>query len=358
MAEATARPAVGEVLAWRPDELTRIRTLIGLRRYWMRTLFPALRRRYEEAVGDDPPTTMEAARAVVDRLPGRDRFLWLDRYIQLRIWEEVGRMVDERLAAHPDLLQPRDGDLGGLRLDDSLELPGYYEGFDFHHQPEGIWRGDRGALVYAMGAQVIHVNSKQPFALHDAFADALPADRPARVVDLGCGYGKTTFSVRRRYPDAEVVGIDLSAPVLRLGRRLATERRLAIDWIQANAEDTGEPDASADAVVCSMLLHELPAASVRGTLAEVLRMLRPGGVFVALEPWTTGNPLRDVLGAYHSEITGEPYVNEFRAQDFGETACGVGFASAEPRRFQPPGAPPAGSPAWSSAWGYLIAFKE
>lgn len=358
MRTSTAQPTIAQILGWRPDELIRVRTLIGLRRYWMRSLFPELRRRYEDTVGDDPPTTMDAVREVVDGLPGRNRFLALDRYIQLRLWEEIGRMVDVRLQEHPDLLDPRPDDLGGLRLDGGLQLPGYYADYDFHQQPGGIWRGDRGALIYAMGAQVIHVDSKQPFALHDAFADSLPIEKADRVIDLGCGYGKTTFSLARRFSDVHVIGIDLAAPVLRLGRRMATEREHAIDWMQGDAEQTGEAAESADAVVCSMLLHELPLSSIDGTLREAHRILRPGGVFVALEPWNAGDPLRDVLGAYHSEITGEPYINDFRAQDFAAMAERAGFASGEERKFTPPGAPPADSQVWTSPWGYLTAIKE
>ncbi len=355
----TSRPTVDQVLDWTPDELVRIRTLIGLRRHWMRTLFPQLAEEYEDAVAGEEPATMEAARDIVDRLPGRNRFLALDRYIQLRLWNEVGRVADDRLARYPDLLEPDDADLGILEVHPRFEQPDYYRSYDFHRQEGGIWRGDRGALVYALGARVIHVDSKQPHALHDELAARVPDDLTVeRVVDLACGFGKTTFSIARRFNGAEVIASDLSAPVLRLGRKLASEQGLAIHWQQADAEDTSLPDDSVDLVTVSMALHELPLESITSVCREAHRILRPGGVFLALETRLIGDPFRDLLGAYHSEITGEPYINAFRASAFDDFARGGGFEDIEVLDFRPPGAPPSvDRKVWSTPWSLLQARK-
>lgn len=355
----TPAPTVEQVLDWQPAELVRIRTLIGLRRYWMRSLYPQLAAEYAAATAGGEPDTMEAARAVVDALPGRNRFLALDRYIQLRLWNEVGRVADDRLERHPDLLDLTEGDLGVLDVDPRFTQPDYYEFYDFHRQDGGIWRGDRGALVYALGARVIHVDSKQPYALHDELAARVPDDLVVdHAVDLACGFGKTTFSIARRFGDAQVTATDLSAPVLRLGRRLASEQGLAISWRQADAVDTPLPDGSVDLVTLSMALHELPLPEITKVCAEAHRLLRPGGVFLALETRLIGDPFRDLLGAYHSEITGEPYINAFRAADFAAFARDGGFHDVELLDFRPPGAPAAVDRAvWSTPWSLLQARK-
>lgn len=363
MATATDQrlPTIDELFAWDEDEQPRIRYLLGLRRYWMRELYPRLRRQYEHELNGAPePTTPDEVRPIIDRLPGLRSFLWLDAYIQHRLWEETGRAADRRLELASRVLEPRAEDLGTLELDPQLQLPEYYTRYDIHHQPGGIWQDDRGAVVYALGARVIHVGRNDAFQLHDAFADDIPANSPRRVLDLGCGFGKTTFSLKKRYPDAEVVGVDLSAPCLRLGRRMATERGLEIDWKQAAAERTPEPDASVDVVAMSMLLHEQPLPEVRETLAEAQRVLRPGGVLVALEPWKTGDPFRDVLGEYHSELTGEPYIKRFRSSDVAGMVREAGFATAEINEWSMPGSPLAselGSDQWASAWGLLTAER-
>lgn len=356
----TAQPRVHDALTWRPEELVRIRALLAWRRYWQRTLYPQVARDYEAAVGSVEPDSMEAAKAVLDGSAGAQRFLALDRYIHLRLWAEVGRIVDRRLEDDPGLLEEGPEDLGTLDVDHEFVHPSYYEGFDFHRQEGGIWREDRGALVYALGSRVVHVDSRDPYALHDALAASVPDDLEVRTAyDLGCGFGKTTFSVARRYPEASVVGVDLSAPVLRLGRKLGSELGLAIDWLQADAAAVPRPEGSADLVIVSMVLHELPLEEITAVCREARRLLRPGGVFIALETALTGDPFRDVLGAHHSEITGEPYINAFRAREFAGFAREAGFTDIEVTEFRPPGAPPSVDRAsWSTPWSRLKAVRS
>lgn len=356
----TATRSVEDLLAWKPQEIPRVRYLLGLRRFWMTDLYRDLRSQYEDRMGDSASAGVEDVKTIVDELPSLSLFLWLDGHIQTRLWEEVGWFADARLDEAESILEARDGDLGELQLDPHLDYPDYYEFFDFHRQPGGIWRDVRGALIYALGARVIHVGKNDAFELHDAFAEAVPRDDPRRVLDLGCGFGKTTFSMKKRYPDSEVIGLDLSEPCLRLGRRMATESGLEISWKQGAVESIPEEDGSVDVVTMSMLLHEMPMKSVHKTLTEALRVLAPGGVLVAFEPWVTGDPFRDLLGDYHSEVTGEPYIAPLRRTDLAALCKDLGFADAEMGGWTPPGAPAVtevSDDRWATAWGKLTARK-
>lgn len=356
-----ALPAIDELLRWPSGELPRIRYLVGLRRYWMTELYGRLRREYDERVdADAPPVSMAAAQPIVDELPSLGYFLWLDQHIQEQLWREVERMVDTRIEVFQRVLDPRPDDLGTLETAAEFPYPDYYAGFDFHRQDGGIWRDVRGAIIYAMGARVIHVGRNDGFELHDRFADTVPLEDPATVLDVACGFGKTTFSLKRRFPDAQVHAVDLSAPCLRLGRRMATERDLEIHWRQADAERLPYDDDTFALVTVTMALHELPMSSIHGAVAEVARVLAPGGTFVTLENRVIGDPLRDLLGAYHSSLIGEPYMNAFRATPFTEFAQAAGFAAAQEQPWYPPGAAPGGEhdPAnWSSPWRRLVAHK-
>src|SRR5690606_16148806 len=140
-------------------------------------------------------------------------------------WREVDAGLAPRLAAIEAAMAPRADDLGTLEFDAATRYPAYYR-FDFHRQAGGIWRDARGAAAYLMGARIVHVGRNNANELHDRFAADLGPLRPRRVLDLGCGFGKTTWSLKARFPDAEVHGIDLAAPCLALGRRIATERGL------------------------------------------------------------------------------------------------------------------------------------
>ena len=98
-------------------------------------------------------------------------------------------------------------------------------------------------------------------------------ERPAFVVDLGCGTGLST----RIWSGAaeRVVGIEPNAAML-----AAAEDGPGVDYREAFAHDTGLASGSADIVTCSQSLHWMEPEP---TFAEVERILRPGGVFAAYD---------------------------------------------------------------------------
>jgi ubiquinone/menaquinone biosynthesis C-methylase UbiE len=350
---------IDELLAWPSEDGARVQTLLALRRWWMTDLYRQIRTEWEQH--DSDLVTKEGEAPSVEALPSFSTFVWVDKYIQDRLWEEVARIVDHRLPELDATLEPRPDDCGTLTLDPELDYPDYYEAIDFHRQPGGIWRDNRGAAIYAMGARVIHVGRNDQFELHDKFVDDLPVDNPRSVLDLACGFGKTTFSLKRRWPDANVAGIDLSSPCLALARRMASDRGLSIDWRQGDAEHLPYADASFDLVTVTMSLHELPLDAIHRTLAEARRVLRPGGTLAALENRLIGEPLRDELGAWHSDVIAEPYMNPFRAQDFAALAGDAGFETVEVSNWYPPGASPGSehdAANWSSPWSLLVAVRS
>lgn len=98
----------------------------------------------------------------------------------------------------------------------------------------------------------------------------------ARVADLGCGSGVFTALLRQR--GFVCTGVDLSANLLRIARG----KFPGIDFIEGDVEHLPFADASFDGALLGGVLHHLPDPS--RCAAEVMRILRPGGKFVAFDP--------------------------------------------------------------------------
>ena len=108
-------------------------------------------------------------------------------------------------------------------------------------------------------------------AAEDVALAAVAAARPGRVVDVGCGTGDITA---RLAAPAVVVGIDQSL-------RMATlTRGRGIAAVRAGIEGLPLAGASVDAVLANRVLYHLP--DLDAGLAEIARVLRPGGRLVAV----------------------------------------------------------------------------
>jgi SAM-dependent methyltransferase len=104
----------------------------------------------------------------------------------------------------------------------------------------------------------------------------VPAD--GRIADLGCSTGYLLEDLRDAYPGRQLIGVDLVAPGLAKAHELIPEAWL----LRADVCKLPLADSSIDAVVTANLLEHVP--DDRGALAEVLRVLRPGGLAVAVIP--------------------------------------------------------------------------
>jgi SAM-dependent methyltransferase len=132
---------------------------------------------------------------------------------------------------------------------------------------------------YARTGFAAHYNSFRaapPEALLDAICRLARTDRPSLVVDLGCGTGLSTraWSTRAR----RVVGVEANPAMLAEARARTPE--WDIDYVEAYADATGLEEGSAAIVTCSQSFHWMEPTA---TLAEIGRILRPGGVFAAYD---------------------------------------------------------------------------
>jgi len=109
------------------------------------------------------------------------------------------------------------------------------------------------------------------------------------VLDVASGTAGVAIQLARR-STASVVGVDLTEPMLRRGQRNVTQAGLAdrIALVTGRAEQLPFPDASFDALTFTYLLRYV--ADPQSTLAELARVVKPGGRVASLEFCLPPNP--------------------------------------------------------------------
>ena len=100
------------------------------------------------------------------------------------------------------------------------------------------------------------------------------------VLDLGCGTGALTAQVLEQDPRRQVTGLDLSEQMLAQARARLGDR---VNLVQGDSEHLPFPDQSFDVVYCCDSFHHYPDPAA--VLAEVGRVLVPGGVFLLGDIW-------------------------------------------------------------------------
>ena len=108
----------------------------------------------------------------------------------------------------------------------------------------------------------------------ERMVDALPPKTAPICLDLACGTGDITFRLASKYPDGRIIGLDLTEPMLERARA-----RCAAPHIQFQHGDmgrTGLDSGSVDIVTGGYALRN--AGDLREVLAEIYRVLKPGGI--------------------------------------------------------------------------------
>jgi ubiquinone/menaquinone biosynthesis C-methylase UbiE len=343
--------------------------VLGLKLHWTRHLYAALR---DEYLARAPQAkSADEAEGLMQDSTLYQYFGWLERHLQqLKYTHPRGilpTLEAQAQALSASLAEPIETPLGSVRLQPGLRLPEYYTQVDYHQHPGGVWSDDLDAFAYEWGATTTtptlfdrHADLHYRFA---ALAGRLVGS-PRRILDLGCGFGKSTLPFADSFPEAEVYAVDLSGPCVALAHRRAEEQHLRVHVSQQNAEATDFPAAGFDLVTSTMLLHEVPPPAVDRILAEAERLLAPGGWFVSLDFYDPpGGAFGQFLHFGHARRNNEPFMRPFAERDLAAAFSAAGFDSVriEPMEEKPGalGEDPRGfPPEWRFPWTAIAGLKK
>jgi ubiquinone/menaquinone biosynthesis C-methylase UbiE len=211
------------------------------------------------------------------------------------------------------------------------KFPRYYLQ-NFHYQTDG-WLTDSSAERYDMQVETLFTGSADAMR-----RQSLPLIRKAlagkdlavsSLLDLGCGTGRFLSSIKDNWPSLKVTALDLSPAYL--GKTQNTLGRWGdVSYVQANAEGTNLPEASFDVITAVYLFHELPPTVRKSVAAEIVRLLKPGGMLILVDTIQYGDePGFDILLENFPRGFHEPYYDSYCRTDLESLFGGAGLTKVE-----------------------------
>jgi ubiquinone/menaquinone biosynthesis C-methylase UbiE len=201
---------------------------------------------------------------------------------------------------------PADTDVDGV--------PPYYR--RQYHWQRGGYLDDRSARIYDLGVELLFVGAADVMRRQviPPIRDAVwNVERP-KILDVGCGTGRTLAQLAVALPNARLTGVDLSPNQIREAARVAGGAR-HLSLLVEDAARLPFPDGHFDVTTSTYLFHELPPAVRRDVAAELVRVTRPGGALVVQDSLQRGDatgmdPLLDAFGRQMHEPFWSTYLDD------------------------------------------------
>ncbi|HEY0254241.1 MAG TPA: class I SAM-dependent methyltransferase [Kofleriaceae bacterium] len=212
---------------------------------------------------------------------------------------------------------------------DKDRFPPYYRR-TFHWQSDGYF-SEFSAEVYEVGVELLFrgtadVMRRQvipPITRH------LGQNAEGRLIDIGCGTGRTLHQIAIAHPKLRLTGVDLSPAYIKHARKQLIELD-DITLANENGEDLPWADATFDVATSTYMFHELPRNARRNVVREMMRVVKPGGLVVIEDSaQLVESPVFEpVLRAFPEDFH-EPFYADYLEDDLVELLREVGFVDVQ-----------------------------
>jgi ubiquinone/menaquinone biosynthesis C-methylase UbiE len=132
--------------------------------------------------------------------------------------------------------------------------------------------------------------------------------RGETVLDVGCGTGTLTLLAKTETGDrGQVYGMDASLEMIAVAQQKAVQQKQEVDFQTGVIEALPFSDGTFDVVLSSLMFHHLPPDLKQRGLAEIYRVLKPGGRLIVVDmkrPTTLPQRLAMVALVHHG-LTGD-----------------------------------------------------
>ena len=328
------------------DEASRQEFTKALKGFIQSTLLPGLTPVYQNTVAPAfakehgrPPADRRDIRSAMVRNLYFQNYAAVNRIAQELLWESVNVALDRQL---PEQLSKAkalsESTKAKLVIPEGFVPPRYVTALDIHCMPGGyaseiapddVTAGalyDRGVYLYAMGYMGPD-NDDMGRSVCNYLKRNMPGFSPRRILDMGCTVGHATVPYKEFFPDAEVWGIDVGAPVVRYAHARAAAMGQEVNFAQMNAEETTFEDGYFDLVVSHILLHETSGKAMPRIFAECHRLLSPNGLMIHadLPPFDLMDPFTQFILDNETWYNNEPFWGAMRDMDQIALAKKAGF---------------------------------
>ena len=151
--------------------------------------------------------------------------------------------------------------------------------------------------------------------LRDMALDELGQVLPGRTLQIACAYGDFTPRLHKRVTHDGALDVIDALPIQLANLRAKTPNAQNVELRCMDSAQMTYADASFDRAILFFLLHEQPAETRRRTIAEALRVVKPGGRIVIVDyalP-TRGHPLRYLMRPVLARL--EPFALDLWRED-------------------------------------------
>jgi len=315
--------------------------ILEMKKHWTTSLYPDLKSEYlaQVAAQSCAPETHADVDALISHTTSYRYFAWLERHLQKMKYSGRYGLVPYHVEREGELtvtLQDAE-ETTNLHLNPNFKNPTYYETVDVHQHPGGVWSEPTAGLAYERGARsTTPMLGSRHRDLHGRLTDRAIRDGiPKRMLDMGCGFGKSTRPFYEDLGDTQIDAVDLAEPCLRLAAVDAAKSQAQnVRFHQMNAYETDFDDQSFDLITSTMLLHEMPPEEIGRTFDECVRLLEPGGRMVHLDFYLVPDPFAEFIHRGHSRRNNEPFMLPLLEVDLKTELAARGFTNISIEPFE------------------------